>query len=416
MNLVVIPFHDWKKCEHEGFRTRDAHFMEEFGRHPLVDKMLVINRPTSLAETLLLRRPWKVARGTPISATKTSRISQVGDKIYTCDIHLGDLIRPLRLKRKWVPLAYEQPIVAKTVEAALELLGMHEDYSLFMSAPLYVPLAKQLAPKTLVLDAQDNLLKHSLYRDTPHLDLYYRYCQDSADIIFANSLESARWLGENRSQVYYIANGVDVHTMDANRTYPIPADLIPLKKKPVVGYAGKMQEMVDVQLVEKLVKNLPEVNFVFIGQILRPQWVKPLWQYPNVYHLGDKNYNDLPAYLAAFDICTIPYSVQRQHGGDPIKFYEYLAMGKPIVTTNIGGVSEFADYPQVAIAQTHDEFLDGIIAYLDKLAKGETIEKRPVPPQHTWTYKVNTILEQIQQVSLEKSAEARISESFRASF
>ena len=410
MNLVVVPFHDWKKCEHEGFRTRDAHFMEEFGRHPHVDKMLVINRPTSLAETLLLRRSWKVARGTPIFSTRTSCISQVGEKIYTCDIHLSDLIQPLWLKRKWVPLAYGQQIVAETVQSALELLGMYEDYSLFMSAPLYVPLVKQLAPKTLVLDAQDNLLKHSLYRDTPQLAAYYQYCRDFAEVIFANSLESARWLGENRSQVYYIANGVDTLTMDANRAYPIPADMVPLKEKPVVGYAGKMQEMVDVQLVEKLVASLPEVNFVFIGQILRPQWVKQLWQYPNVYHLGDKNYSDLPAYLAAFDICTIPYSVQRQHGGDPIKFYEYLAMGKPVVTTNIGGVSDFSDYPQVAIAQTHDEFLDGVATYLSKLAQGETIEKRPIPSQHTWAYKVDTILEKIQQARSEKnSAEARIS-------
>ena len=169
INLVVIPFHDWKKCEHEGFRTRDAHFMEEFGKHPLVDKLLVINRPTSLAESLLLRKSWTVRNGTTLSSTTTFCLSQVREKTFTFDIRVPDFIQPLLLQRKWIPTAFGKQSVVKGVKNALDILGMEQDFSLFISAPLFVPLVKQLSPHIFAFDAQDNLLKQPLYKDVPNL-------------------------------------------------------------------------------------------------------------------------------------------------------------------------------------------------------------------------------------------------------
>ena len=397
MNLVIIPFHDWKKCEHEGFRTRDAHFMEEFGRHPQVEKLLVIDRPTSLAETLLLGKNWSVLHGTAVASASGRRISQVGDKTFTCDIRVPDLIQPLLLRRKWIPQAYGMPRVVAGVRDALETLGMAQSFALFISAPLFVPLVKHLSPQVFAFDAQDNLLKSSLYKDMPHLSAYYDFCIRTADVISANSAETTRWLSQQRSDPQHIANGVSPEVFDPQKQYATPADLTAIAR-PRVGYAGKMQEMFDVKLMCGMAESLPAENFVFIGQQLNRQWMKPLWRYPNVFYLGDKQYDLLPSYIASFDICMIPYRPEAQHGGDPIKFYEYLAMGKPIVTTDIGGVGEFRQYPQVCIADSPAQFKAGLEYFLQKLRGHDAIATKALPKEVFWRTKADTIVQKIAHI------------------
>ena len=63
INVVMIPFHDYKKWKEEGFRTRDAHVCEHFSENGEVNKILVINRPTSLAEVMLKQKDWRTQNG-----------------------------------------------------------------------------------------------------------------------------------------------------------------------------------------------------------------------------------------------------------------------------------------------------------------------------------------------------------------
>ncbi len=394
MNLVVIPFHDWKKCEREGFRTRDAHFMQEFGKHPQIDKLLVINRPTSLAETLLLRKQWRVQHGDPINVSENAQLTKVGDKTYTLDVWISDFIQPLLFQRKWAPTAYGRQRVVKEVQNALESLKIAQDYAIFMSAPLYVPLVKQLAPKVFALDAQDNLLKHALYRDVPDLKELYAYCLSQADLLSANSPETTQWFVKERPDSIYIPNGVDPAIFDPNDAYIVPED-IAMIPHPIVGYAGKMQEMFDRDMMMHAASALPHLNFVFIGQQLDKEWVAPLWKLPNVYYLGDKHYTQLPNYLKTFDVCTIPYNQTRQHGVDPIKLYEYLAMQKPVVSTNIGNIKAFENFPQVRIAESTEQFIRSISEFADKIQDGHEIPKYPLPPEVFWHTKADVIVQSI---------------------
>lgn len=396
MNLVFIPFHDWKKCEREGFRTRDGHFMQEFAKHPAVEKLLIINRPISVSEMILLRRNWRPQQGETFFQDGNVCITQVGPTTYTLDILIREFIKPLRMKRNWTSYIFGQPDVAATVEVALARLDISSDYALFMSAPLFAPLVPGLSPRVLGLDAQDNLLKHVFYQDTPGLASFYDFFLERADFISANSLETTNWFKQTRSDARHISNGVDKNMFDPDRFYEIPSDMRSIPR-PVVGYAGKMQEMIDVDLVSNIVQKLTDVNFVFIGQKLNPGWVKPLWQYPNTFHLGDKPYSRLPNYLASFDLCIIPYSRERQHGGDPIKFYEYLAIGKPVVTTDIGGVNEFKDFPQVRIPGNADEFLESVQYFTSVAREGRAIPITELPEAYTWKAKANEIIQSLLQ-------------------
>ena len=394
MNIIMIPFHDWKKCEREGFRTRDAHFMQEFEKHPDVDKLLILNRPISLVEILLMRRNWQPSGGTPIFQHKDVAINQVSTKTFTLDVRIREFIKPLWLKRHWIPYIFGQSKVVNAVKTALEVLDMALDYNLFMSAPLFVPLIENLSPRCFAFDAQDNLLKHAFYSDVPSLEAYYQFCLKNADFVSANSQETITWFQDFHPHAVHIPNGVDKGVFNPDMTYPMPTDMVSIPR-PIVGYAGKMQEMFDLPLMMEVASALPDVQFVFIGQQLNPTWMKSLWEFNNTHYLGDKPYQLLPQYLAAFDVCTIPYNLSNQHGGDPIKFYEYMAMGKPIVTANIGNVQSFQEYPQVCIASSPEDFINGIRNFIQKMQNNLLIEKRPLPASVLWSTKANKIVSAI---------------------
>ncbi len=399
MKLVTIPFHDWKKCEREGFRTRDAHLMQEFGKHPHVEKMLVINRPVSLSEIVLLRRNWRVRQGRRLIRKHNLCISQgvkkgADDHIFNLDMIVPEIIRPIIMRRHWTPYIFGQNQILKAVSWALAYLNMDLNYALFISAPLFTPLVQKLHPKVFVADAQDNFLKLKSYRNTPHLEHYYQFWRDHADVLISNSPETTRWLRQNRPDAKCIPNGADFTFFRRDVSYETPLDMRSVKR-PIVGFAGKMQEMSDVELIQQLIETMPEVSFVFIGQLLNPRWVKSLWRYPNVHYLGDKPYAQLPQYLAAFDVCIIPYSQKRQHGVDPIKFYEYLAMGKPVVTTLVGDVARYENHPQVIIGKTDDAFIQGVKFFLKKIMRNDPLETASLPEQCSWKIKADYIIQKI---------------------
>lgn len=359
MNLVAIPFHDWKKCEREGFRTRDAHLIQEFMKNNIINKLLIINRPISISEILLLRRNKKTKNGQLVLKYKNIYVTKISGNAYTLDIVVSEFMTPLIMRKAWTPYIFEKEEIKNSVDIALEYLSMKDNYNLIVFSPLFIPLVKKLSPKLWAMDAIDNLKKQAHYKKIKKLNDYYQFAIDNANYIYTNSEENKQWLNNGTNSVTFIPNGVDIDFFQKKENHIIPHDVARLPR-PIIGYAGKMQEMFDMEMLIATVKQLPNISFVFIGQQLNKNWIKELWKYPNTYYLGDKVYNELPNYLSSFDICIIPYSIERQHGGDPIKFYEYLAMNKPIVTTKIGGVAAFEDHPNVSIVNTSSEFIESL--------------------------------------------------------
>jgi len=224
---------------------------------------------------------------------------------------------------------------------------------------------------------------------------YYDEIRQNATIVFSNTIETTTWLSRQSDAAIYIPNGVDFHHFRLTDN-KVPDDLQMLSK-PIVGYAGKMQEEFDVELMQNTALAFPNVTFVCIGQLLNPKWMKPLWELPNVKYLGDKHYDLLPSYLANFDVCMIPYNLERQHANDPIKFYEYLSMGKTIVTTNIGGVSAFADVPQVKVVSNAAEFIAALKHFLTLIRDGVKLPLVDLPREVLWSTKADFMINAIQQ-------------------
>lgn len=135
-------------------------------------------------------------------------------------------------------------------------------------------------------------------------------------------------------------------------------------KHPVVGYYGAIADWFDVELVTFAAKQRPQYSFVLLGGVFDVD-VTPLQKLPNVLLLGQQPYETMPQYLYHFDACIIPFKLNAiTEATDPVKLYEYLSAGKPVVSVALPELAPFSNYLYIA-SDKHD-----FVSQLDK-AVGE---------------------------------------------
>ena len=161
-------------------------------------------------------------------------------------------------------------------------------------------------------------------------------------------ITSAKSLFESRKEynanTHLVQNGADVTHFQKKMPTPsrnYPTDIAEIKH-PIVGYMGDIASWMDIDAVSHAADKLPDVNFVFLGTVKRD--IEILRSKPNVHFLGRIDYADLPYFLHHFDICTIPFLVNEMTiHVNPIKVYEYMATGLPIISSKLPEVLELGD-------------------------------------------------------------------------
>ena len=124
--------------------------------------------------------------------------------------------------------------------------------------------------------------------------------------------------------------------------------------KPIVGYYGAIADWFDLNLVTSLAESRPQYYFVLIGQVHGID-ISKLASLPNVNMLGEKNYREIPLYLSHFDVCLIPFVLNKlTKGVDPVKMYEYFSQGKPVVATDMAELAQSTDL--LYIGKNLDEY------------------------------------------------------------
>jgi glycosyltransferase involved in cell wall biosynthesis len=407
-DLVVLPMHDWKKCEAEGFRTRDAHIMENLSRSEEMGRILVVDRPVSWAETLVKKRRRRVAGGDVVLGGRNFWVTEtVPEKCYVLDMFVGDVVRPLLMGRDWWDAIFRRPAIHQTIRQTMEQIGLGRAV-LFLWSPLSTGAIEAIPHDLLVFDALDNWLSHPVIRDRRGLIAAgYEVIRERADLIFTNAQSTANLLTPARKcRPRFIPNGVDPERFRPGRR-EMPEDMANLKR-PIVGYSGKLARRFDAELFAKLAGAFPDASFVICGQLLERRPVASILGLPNVHYLGDKHYDDLPAYLAHFDVGLIPHRVGKHEiEGDPIKMYEYLAAQLPVVTTRIMGVDAYREH--IFVADNHEEFLGRLRHCLDLIRSGrrEVLQEKvagALPETVTWRCKTRLMVNSIQESLQRKRA------------
>src|SRR5690606_35958916 len=178
---------------------------------------------------------------------------------------------------------------------------------------------------------------------------------------------SRRLAAEFRAQrpdVRLIPNGVWPEHFATPRARPLD---LPPEGRPIAGYYGAIAEWFDYELIRGCAQLLPHFWFVLVGPATDPAALATLTALPNVLHLGEKPYEELPAYAGHFDVGIVPFVVNPVTDEvSPLKLYEYAAAGTPIVATGFqealdagptfvgDGLLDFADQRRRAAEHRRD--------------------------------------------------------------
>ena len=182
------------------------------------------------------------------------------------------------------------------------------------------------------------------------------------------------------------------NAIDAEHYRPLygPNDLLADAHHPIIGYYGALASWVDVPLLTKIADAHPDATLVLAGGHFDLD-LSPIASRKNVRLLGQRPYEEMPKLLWHFDVCIIPFLVNDiTEATNPVKFYEYLYGGKPVVAP---ALTELRPYEEISyLAQGHEEFL----AQLSRaLAEPEDdprrVERRRVAEENDWAHRYEAI-------------------------
>lgn len=201
-----------------------------------------------------------------------------------------------------------------------------------------------------------------------------------------------------------ISKGVNVEILDCDAElseYPIDfLEKMKNNKKSIIGYIGiANMGRIDSDLLDFLLEKRPDWQFVFIGPAdsdLAERYLK----YKNVHYILPVDYQSLPDYISYFDVAIVPFKInEHTKGNDLLKFHDFLAMGKPIVSTEIGGANDIRDV--IRIAQGPSDFLEKIEKSLFDDSHDDVLKRKNVALKNSWHNRIKE-LEQLIKNRVEK--------------
>jgi GT2 family glycosyltransferase/glycosyltransferase involved in cell wall biosynthesis len=258
--------------------------------------------------------------------------------------------------------------------------------------PFWLELARGFGDALLVYDCMDH---HAGFDNTApahearELELL---AQSDLTIVTSDFLEA--WARPHARAVAMVRNAADdAHFRQAARPETMA---LPPKPRPIVGYYGAIAGWFDVALVDALAGRFPDVDWVLVGDDTAGAR-RALAHHAHVRLPGEVRYAELPRWLATFDVCLIPFQrTPLTMATNPVKVYEYLSAGKPVVATDLPELSPLAAEGLVALARDVDGFERAIRAALaesaDKRQAAEAAARRMAyAQQQTWDARARTL-------------------------
>ena len=242
-------------------------------------------------------------------------------------------VLPFYNKFRWIN-KINRSMIAKYVKKCMKKHGF-ESPVLWCYSPMSGDAVGKIPHSALVYDCVD---RHSAYKgliDVATVDGMERDLAKSANQVFATASGLFDTLSQYNEDAVMLPNGVNFEHFNsaASGKLEVPDDMKNLPR-PIIGFSGMLQECIDYAAIEEIAKAKPEWSVVLVGGEMPSVNLDFLKKYPNVHFLGMKPYAQMPAYIAAFDVCLNVFrSGDLAKDVSPLKFFEYLASGKPVVST-----------------------------------------------------------------------------------
>jgi UDP-galactopyranose mutase len=230
--------------------------------------------------------------------------------------------------------------------------------------PMMLPFSRDLDASVVVFDAMDELSK---FKFAPQnlLDLEQELI-DRSDLVFTGGSSLYEAKKDRHDSVHLFPSSVDrCHFAKARAMQFDPADQEELSR-PRLGFYGVIDERFDTELLDKVATARPDGSFVMVGPVVKIS-EEDLPKRPNIHYLGPKTYDQLPAYLSGWDVALMPFAMNESTQFiSPTKTPEYLAGGKPVVSTPVRDVvRHYGQLEGVKIASTPQEFVAACEAALE---------------------------------------------------
>jgi GT2 family glycosyltransferase/glycosyltransferase involved in cell wall biosynthesis len=207
----------------------------------------------------------------------------------------------------------------------------------------------------------------------------------TADVLIVSAARLRdRWRAAGRD-VVLARNAVD-YGFFASRVQP--NDLLAGTPHPIIGYFGAIAEWFDVDLVAAVARDRPDYQFVLIGHVSVD--VRALNALPNVTLLGERPHSAIPHFLHHFDVCLIPFRITPlTQATDPVKLYEYLSGGKPVVSVPLPELDSCRE--QVFVAADGRSFAAAIDRALVEHTPERADERRAFAARNSWSARFEAI-------------------------
>ncbi len=262
--------------------------------------------------------------------------------------------------------------------------------------PYMSRVARALKPMTLVYHCVDNVGALPGVDGTA-FDKAERELLACADQILATSPALRdRCIAVAPTRTDYFGNVADIdHFAAARQAGSIPSDIATIPR-PRLAYIGALSDFkIDFELIEDAVRKRPDWHYVFIGDERPGQLnaaIARMKVRPNVHMLGWKPYAQLPSYLRGIDVALLPQLINDYtRAMFPLKYFEYLAAGRPVVATPLPALAEFTALHQQAIGP--NSFIDAIASALS--APVVVPIDHPILLSHSWEARLDAMLRRI---------------------
>lgn len=320
-----------------------------------------------------------------------------------------------RISRHYKVLFIEEPIADET-EAGYELNIIHKNLHVFKPrvkdiealppvllaflepsqveyawfySPSFSSVLSYIDFNTIIYDCMDEL---SLFKGAPaELIEQEKFLISEADIVFTGGKSLYESKSQRHPNTYCFPSSVEREHFEKARTHSLlPEDLKNIPS-PIVGYCGVIDERIDLDLLQKTALSLPGVSFVMIGPLAKID-DSELPRAQNIFYLGMKSYESLPQYLAAFNIAMMPFALNDSTKYiSPTKTLEYMAAGKPIISTAIKDVER--EYSHcIPIISTAEEFATAIKELLNNKNQEYLQDYNKILDKTSWDNTANNMI------------------------
>jgi UDP-galactopyranose mutase len=256
-----------------------------------------------------------------------------------------------------------------------------EDYVAWYYTPMALSFTQHLKPQATVYDCMDEL---SAFKGaSPMLRQREQQLFKLADLVFTGGQSLYEAKRSQHKSVYAFPSSIDhAHFSQARTSLAEPMDQASIPP-PRMGFFGVIDERFDKELLAQVAEKRPQWQFVVIGPVVK---IDPseLPQRDNIHYLGSKSYKELPAYLAGWDVALLLFARnEATRFISPTKTPEYLAAGKPVVSTSIRDVVRpYGEKQLVRVADQPGEFIAAV----------ETLLAQTPAERQEWLNRVDTYL------------------------